>query len=170
MDEQQPAPAESAAAPVAIRFSTHAEFGVHLRDCIGRARAMLQMFDPDFAVFHLGQAEMDGLLRKFLHDGGHLMMVMHSTKDIERNAPRFLTLLRDYNHRMEVRVTGRGLHHLTDSFCIADHKHVVRRFHSDHMRGEAAFDDPAAVDVPGERFTGIFAESQPGLHAATTGL
>lgn len=168
MDEQQPAPAE--AVPAAVKFSTQAEFETHLRDCIGRARGTLQMFDPDFAIFHLGTTEMDALLRKFLHDGGHLMMVMHSTKEIERHSPRFLNLLRDYNHRMECRVTGRALHHLTDSFCIADHKHVVRRFHSDHMRGEAAFDNPHATDVPGERFTGIFAESQPGLHAATTGL
>jgi hypothetical protein len=170
MDEQQPAQAPGQAAPVAIKFSSHAEFEAQLRECIGRARGTLQMFDPDFAVFHLGSIEIDALLRKFLHDGGQLMMVMHSTRELERNAPRFLMMLRDYTHRMEVRVSSRSLHHLTDSFCIADHRHIVRRFHSDHIRGEAAFDDPHACDVSSERFTGIFAESQPGLHAATTGL
>lgn len=170
MDEQQQPQAQDAPAPATAKFSSHAEFSEHLRTVIGRARGTLQMFDPDFSVFHLGSAEIDALLRKFLHDGGHLMMVMHSTREIERHAPRFLLVLRDYTHRMEVRVTSRGLHHLTDSFCIADHKHIVRRFHSDHMRGEAAFDDPHACDIPGERFTGIFAESQPGLHASTTGL
>jgi hypothetical protein len=170
MDEQQPAPTPAGTAPAAVKFSTHAEFEAQLRECIGRARGTLQMFDPDFAVFHLGSIEMDAQLRKFLHDGGHLMMVMHSTRDIERDAPRFLLMLRDYTHRMEVRVTSRALRHLTDSFCIADHKHIVRRFHSDHMRGEAAFDDPHACDISSERFTGMFAESQPGLHASTTGL
>jgi len=163
MDEQAPQ-------PTVFKFASQAEFLAHLHDCIGRARGLLRMFDPDFAVFKLGRVEMDTQLRKFLHDGGHLMMVMHDTRDITRNAPRFLHLLRDYEHRMEVRVTGRALHHLTDSFCIADHEHIVRRFHSDHLRGEAAFDDPHATDVSSERFTGIFAESQPGLSASTTGL
>lgn len=161
--EEQPQPASA-------KFSSQAEFQSQLRDCIGRAHGLLRMFDPDFALFKLGTLEMDALLRKFLHDGGHLMMVMHSTKALERDAPRFLHLLRDYEHRMEVRVTGRALHHLTDSFCIADHAHIVRRYHSDYLRGEAVYDDPRATDVSSERFTGIFAESQPGLSASTTGL
>jgi hypothetical protein len=48
--------------------------------------------------------------------------------------------------------------------------HIVRRYHSDHMRGEAAFDTPAAAELARERFAAIWDESRPALHPTTTGL
>jgi hypothetical protein len=156
--------------PTAMRFTTHAEFQAHFLDCIGRANASLLMFDPDFAVFPLGSSTTDAALRAFLGRGGHIQIAMHQTAHIERAYPRFLHLLRDYSHRIDCRVTNRQLRTLTDSFCIADAVHIVRRFHSDHMRGEAAFNAPLATEISNERFVGIWAESLPGLHATTTGL
>lgn len=151
-------------------FASHAEFGQHLRACVQGSVATLHMFDPDFSVFPLGASDVDALLRDFLRTGGHLRLAMHRTAHIERNYPRFLRLLKDYSHRIECRVTGRNLHQLTDSFCIGDEVNIVRRFHSDHMRGEAAFNMPQAAEISAERFRGIWSESLPGLHATTTGL
>jgi hypothetical protein len=153
-----------------VRFDTRAEFQRQLRAVLARATGSLDMFDPDFSLFPLGDPDVDAILRQFLASGGILRLAMHGSAHIERHYPRFLRLLRDHGHRIECRVTGRGLRLLTDSFCIADHLHLVRRFHSDHMRGEAAFDQPQETEVPRERFTAIWAESQPGLHAGTTGL
>jgi hypothetical protein len=48
--------------------------------------------------------------------------------------------------------------------------HIVRRFHSDHMRGEAAFDAPAATELARERFGAIWEESHTRLQASSTGL
>ena len=152
------------------KFSTHAEFGAHFLDCIGRANASLMLFDPDFAVFPLGSSETDAALRAFLGRGGHIQMAMHLTAHIEREYPRFMRVLKDYSHRIECRVTNRQLRNLTDSFCMADGIHIVRRFHSDHMRGEAAFNSPPSTEISTERFNGIWAESLSGLHATTTGL
>jgi hypothetical protein len=154
----------------ATRFSTHAEFEAHFQDCVARANASLLMFDPDFAVFPLGSSATDAALRAFLGRGGHIQIAMHDTAHIVRDYPRFMRLLQDYSHRIECRVTNRPLRTLTDSFCIADGIHIVRRFHSDHMRGEAAFNAPLATEISNERFIGIWAESLPGLHATTTGL
>ena len=67
-------------------------------------------------------------------------------------------------------MTNRGIRQLTDSFCIADGRDVVRRFHSDHLRGEAAFDAPQETELPRERFVAIWEDSGPGLHVTTTGL
>ena len=153
-----------------VRFASHQEFGEHVRACIARSVATLQMFDPDLAVFPLGASDVDALLRAFLRKGGHLYLAMHRTGQLERNCPRFLRLLQDYSHRIECRVTSRNLHQLTDSFCIGDGIHIVRRFHSDHMRGEAALKTPQSAEISAERFRGIWAESLPGLHATTTGL
>ena len=152
------------------KFSSHAEFGAHFLACIGRANGSLLMFDPDFAVFPLGSSATDAALRAFFGRGGHLQLAMHLSSHIEREYPRFMRLLTDYSHKIECRVTNRQLRNLTDSFCIADSIHIVRRFHSDHMRGEAAFDSPTSTEISQERFTGIWAESAPGLHATTTGL
>ena len=156
--------------PTILRFDTRTEFQRQLRAVLERARVSLDLFDPDFSLFPLGDADIDAVLRRFLLGGGRLRLAMHASCHIERHYPRLLRLLRDHGHRIECRLTGRGLRQLTDSFCIADGVHLVRRFHSDHLRGEAAFDAPQETDVPRERFEAIWEESQPGLHATTTGL
>lgn len=152
------------------KFASHAEFQAHWRACLARSHTTLLMFDPDFSVFPLGAPDVDEALRAFLHDGGTLRLALHRPGHVERHYPRFLRLLKDYNHRIECHATSRSLHQLTDSFCIGDGIHIVRRFHCDHMRGEAAFDLPEATEISLERFQGIWAESAPTLHPTVTGL
>lgn len=153
-----------------LPFSTRAECQAQFDAVLARARTTLQLFDPDCTIFPLGDSAPDGALRAFLAAGGTLRLAVHTTSHIERHYPRFLRLLRDYAHRIECRATSRALHQLTDSFCVADGVHIVRRFHSDHFRGEAAFDAPAATELPLERFEAIWAESNVALHTSTTGL
>ncbi len=152
------------------RFDGRAEFETQLRACLAAAHVTLDLFDPDFAVFPLGSSDTDALLRAFLARGGMLRLAMHTPGHIERHYSRLLRLLRDYSHAVECRLTPKALHNLTDSFCIVDSRHVLRRFHSDHMRGEMAFDAPGAVDIPRHRFEAIWAESRPVLQPTTTGL
>jgi hypothetical protein len=161
---------EASADPALQHFSTHRELEAHWRSCLARSRLTLQLFDPDFSVFPLGASDIDAALRHFLSGGGALQLAMHRSNYIEQHYPRFLRLLRDFSHRIECRVTSKGLHHLTDSFCIGDRVHIVRRYHSDHLRGEAAFDQPAATETSLDRFDGIWLEASPGLHPSTTGL
>ena len=156
--------------PTTVRFDTRAGFEAQLRACLLAARTRLDLFDPDFSVFPLGTIDVDAALRAFLAGGGVLRLAMHSPAHIERHYPRLQRLLRDYSHGVECRVTPRSLHGLTDSFCIADDAQVVRRFHSDHMRGEAAFASPGAVDLPRHRFDAIWIESRTILQPTTTGL
>jgi len=156
--------------PLTIRFDTRSECAAQWRAVIVRARARLDMFDPDFSVFPLGSSEVDAQLRAFLHGGGVLRLALHEPAHIERDAPRFLRLLRDYSHLVECRQTPRSLRQLTDSFCIADGLHVLRRFHSDWPRGEAAFDVPDAADLPSHRFAAIWEESRPTLAPSVAGL
>ena len=153
-----------------LPFDTRAAFQQHLDEVWAQARATLVMFDPDFTMFRLGAPDVDAALRRFLHAGGRLRLALHDPAHLEREAPRFLRLLRDYAHGIECRRTPRALRELTDSFCIADDIHIVRRFHSDHLRGEAAFDAPQQTELSRLRFDAIWAESQPGLQASITGL
>jgi len=153
-----------------VPFNSRSEFAQHVQACIGGARRTLDLFDPDIALFNLGSSELDKVLRAFLMQGGRLRLAMHSTAHLERECPRFIRLLRDLGHQVECRVTSRSLRQLTDSFCIGDDTDVVRRFHSDHARGEAAFGVPGAADICRERFIGIWDESSVALHPTTTGL
>lgn len=151
-------------------FDTRAGFEEQFAACLAASSTTLQLFDPDCAVFPLGTSGTDAALRRFLSGGGVLQLAMHGTAHIERHYPRFLRLLRDYSHQVECRVTSRALRNLTDSFCIGDGIHMVRRFHSDHLRGEAVYANGEATELQRERFAAIWAESKPGLFPTTTGL
>lgn len=158
------------AEPLVVKFDTRRELELQLRACLEAARLTLDLFDPDFSVYPLGTLDADTLLRAFLARGGRLRLALHDPAHIERHTPRFLRLLRDYSHLCECRQTPRGLRQLTDSFCIADEHDIVRRFHSDHLRGEASFGDPGAIELPRHRFEAIWAESRLVLQPTVAGL
>jgi len=153
-----------------IPFSTRAEFQQHLATCLSRAQHTLQLFDPDYSIWQLGSSATEAELRRFLHAGGRLQLVAHDGHHLEREAPRFLRLLKDYSHLIELRRTSRQLRQLTDSFCLADQRDIVRRFHADHFRGEAVFNSPEDLQTSLERFLTIWIESNPNLVAISTGL
>lgn len=151
-------------------FDSRAGFQQQLRTLLQQSFVTLDLFDPDFALFQLGALDVDAELRRFLAGGGMLRLALHASAHLERHEPRFARLLRGYSHRIECRQTPRSLRGLTDSFAIGDGVHLVRRFHSDHPRGEAAFDAPQEIELPRERFVAIWAESQPCLPPSITGL
>lgn len=151
-------------------FSTRTEFERHLQSCLSGARHTLRLVDPDFALWNLGGSATDAALRHFLAGHGQLQLVAHSNAQLERHAPRLLRLLKDYGTRIECRLTHANLKQLTDSFCISDGQNMVRRFHSDHVRGEALFAALHDIEPWSERFDAIWHESGPGLQASTTGL
>jgi len=156
--------------PAIARFDTRRELEAHWYALLARAQGRLDLFDPDFTVWPLGSPDTEARLRAFLHAGGSLRLALHDNRHIERACPRFLRAVRDYSHRVECRQTQRSLRHLSDSFALADGLHVVRRFHSDHLRGEAAFDAPAAVELPAHRFEALWEESSVTLAQTVTGL
>jgi hypothetical protein len=151
-------------------FSTQREFQQWWLDCVEKSSQLLQAFDPDFSVVDLGGRRMDAALRSFLRRGGRIELAMHASRHLEHHAPRFLILLRDYGHQIACKVTPKSLRELTDSFLIGDQVHLVRRFHSDHMRGEASTADGSANDICIERFSSIWKQSDDALHATILGL
>ena len=157
-------------APRTIVFDTRRDCEAQFHACVEAARATLAVFDPDAAVLTLGSITTDAALRAFLGHGGRLRLTLHDPSHIERHDPRFVRLLRDYGHQCECRQTPPGLRQLTDSFCIGDDRHIVRRFHSDHMRGEASFGDPDACALSQHRFEAIWQESHLVLQMSRIGL
>ena len=149
--------------PLVIKFDTRHALQAQWRALLARAGSRLDLFDPDYSVFPLGAPDVEASLRAFLHAGGQLRLALHDTTHIEKSCARFLGLVRYYGERVECRRSPRSLRHLSDSFALADGLHVVRRFHCDHMRGEAAFGDPGAALVPAQRFDALWEESRATL-------
>lgn len=156
--------------PRTVPFDTRRDCEAQFLACVQASTLTLALFDPDFTVFPLGSIANDAALRTFLARGGRLRLALHDPTRIERDQPRFLRLLRDYSHLCECRQTPRGLRQLTDSFCIGDDRHLARRFHSDHARGEASFDNPPACELSQHRLDAIWQESHPSLQVSRAGL
>jgi hypothetical protein len=156
--------------PAITRFDTRSALQAQWRALLDRAIHRLDLFDPDFAHFPLGAPDVEATLRAFLRGGGLLRLALHDPIYIERACPRFLGIVRYYSEQVECRRSPRSLRHLPDSFALADGLHVVRRFHCDHMRGEAAFDAPAEVELPAYRFDALWEESTATLSPTVTGL
>ena len=156
--------------PAITRFDTRSALQAQWRALLDRAIHRLDLFDPDFVHYPLGAPDVEAALRAFLRGGGLLRLALHDPTYIERACPRFLGIVRYYSEQVECRRSPRSLRHLSDSFALADGLHVVRRFHCDHMRGEAAFDAPAEVELPAYRFDALWEESTATLSPTVTGL
>lgn len=167
-----PAPAPNEPAVQTVRFSLPSEFHNLLEQCLGRADSVLQMFDPNFSSWGWDHTEPFQLMRHFLlaRRGNKIQIAYHHDEYLERECARFMPFLVDFSHAVECRQTPRNLRQLTDSFCLADDRHVVRRFHCDHFRGEAVFDSQVACQIPAKRFDDIWVESDPGLQSGRVGL
>ena len=155
-----------------IPFSSRAEFHELTLLCIQNADGRIQLFDPDFAVWQLGDSRVAEALQQFLgrRNTNRLQLEMHRTAHLQHNCPRFMALFKMFSHAIECRITPRNLQNLTDSFCLSDDIHLVRRFHADHFRGTATFNSAQDAQVTIERFSGIWTESLPGLHVTSLGL
>jgi hypothetical protein len=151
-------------------FSTRLTFEQEIGRCLARANQRLDLFDPDFSLWQLGSSRFDAELRRFLAGKGQIRMLAHDYDHLKHRCPRFVRLLRDFSHVIECRVTHPNERHLTDSFCIADDLHLVRRFHCDHARGVAAFDAAPEAIMCGKRFSEVWQRAADGMQIGTTGL
>jgi hypothetical protein len=128
------------------------------------------LFDPDFSLWQLGSASFEAELRRFLNGKGQIRMLAHDYDHLRRHCPRLLHLLRDFSHAIESRRTHSHERNLTDSFCIADDLHLVRRFHCDHPRGVASFDAAPPALAWRKRFVEFWQRAAVALPIGTTGL
>ncbi|CDG82020.1 hypothetical protein GJA_1367 [Janthinobacterium agaricidamnosum NBRC 102515 = DSM 9628] len=153
-----------------MEFSSRKDFETQLQLCFSSAQSRLQLFDADFSLWQLGSSQTDVQLRRLLSGNGRIQLITHDQHYLERQQPRFLRLLKDFSHAVECRVTSRQLRQLSDSFCIADGHHMVRRFHKDQLRGVASTGNPEDFFIQAQRFDALWDESIPGLHVTLTGL
>lgn len=155
-----------------IKFTLPSEFVSLVHQCTALAQHRIQLFDPDFTRWGWEHGTIFQILRQFLllDSKNRLEIAMHNPHYLNNECPRFMPFFTDFSHAIECRSTPRNLRLLTDSFCIVDQTHIVRRFHCDHFRGEAVFHSSEATQISAKRFADIWLASDIGIHASRLGL
>lgn len=143
-----------------------------LNNVIGRATRELLIFDEDFSKGGYASRERYELLRKFLVNGRHrrLVIILHETDYFITRCPRLYELLSVYSHTMTVYQTGEQAKVARDCFIIADQKHYLHRFHTDHARFKYALNDEDSARMLNSRFNELLEASSSSVTTTRLGL
>lgn len=153
------------------RVETLAEHTAAIDDLLARACQRVQLFDVDLAQGGWSTAPRAEALSRFLRlRNAQFQVIMHDTRWIEANAPRFIELLRQFGAGMTVYTTGPEARGAMDPLLIVDERHYLHRFHIDRPRAAAAVDMPQAAKPLVQRFEEIWATGEPGLAGTVLGL
>jgi hypothetical protein len=135
------------------------------------ALARIRVFDVDLAQCGWNAAaRANGLARFLARPGARLDVIVHETRWIEANAPRFVALLRTFGHAMTVYRTGDEARAAMDPLLLVDDRHYLHRFHIDQPRASVAVDMPELARPLCARFDEIWATGEPGLTGTVLGL
>jgi hypothetical protein len=154
------------------RFDSMADSLIAIEDIIGTAAHHLRIFDISLGDYDFNSQQRVEQLAQFLRQGRNhrIEIILHKTSFLERNAPRFNTLLRTYSHSIEIRKTTHAAHSATDAFVIADNHSYWHRLHTDHASAVAAINDAQGASGLLFRFAELMEASEPGFSATTLGL
>lgn len=153
------------------RFESNREYETLIDEMIPQTQRIIRVFDKSLSRGYSSPARIE-LLRKFLLNArsNRLLIVLHETRQLAAEHPRFLEFARQFSHACTVRETLRGAKHVYDPFVIFDGSHYLHRFHHAHMRAAQGLHDPVATQQLTERFDEIAECSGPPLPANVTGL
>lgn len=153
------------------RFESNREFEVLVDQMIPLTQRIIRVFDKTLSRGYANSARIE-LLRQFLLSArtNRLLIVLHETRQLATEHPRFLEFARQFSHACIIRETLRGAKHVYDPFVIFDGSHYLHRFHYAHMRAAQGLNDSTASQQLIERFDEIAECSGPQLPAHVTGL
>ena len=153
------------------RFESNREYEALIDEMIPLTQRIIRIFDKSLSRGYGNPARIE-LLRKFLLDSrnNRVLIVLHDTRALATEHPRFLEFARQFSHACTIRETLRGAKHVYDPFVIFDGSHYLHKFHHAHMRAAQGLHDPVATQQLVERFDEIAECSGPPLPANVTGL
>jgi hypothetical protein len=132
---------------------------------------IIRIFDKTLSRGYSNPARIE-MLRQFLLAArtNRLLVVLHETRPLAIEHPRFLEFARQFSHACTIRETLRGAKHVYDPFVIFDGSHYLHRFHHAHMRAAQGTHDATGAQQLIERFDEIAECSGPPLSMNVTGL
>ena len=153
-------------------ISGSAESLAAIEEVIGVAQRTIRVFD--IALANRGfntPARVERLRQFFVAGRAHrLLIALHDTDGLEREAPRLLTLLRQFPMSIEIHRTLGQARTAMDPFVVADDHSAWHQQHFEQPRAIVAIHSPADATPLAQRFEEIWELSEPAVSATTLGL
>jgi hypothetical protein len=149
-----------------------AESQAAIEEVIAVAQRTIRVFDIALANRGFNTPERSDWLRQFFVAGRshRLLIALHETDALEREAPRLLTLLRQFPMSIEIHRTVAQARNAMDPFVVADDHSVWHQQHFEQPRAVVAIHSPADAMPLAQRFEEIWHLSEPAVSATTLGL
>jgi hypothetical protein len=141
-------------------------------EVIAVAQRTIRVFDTTLSNRGFNSPERAERLREFFVAGRahRLLIALHETDGLQREAPRLLTLLRQFPMSIEIHRTMAQARDAMDPFVVADDHSVWHQQHFEQPRAVVAIHSPADATPLAQRFEEIWHLSEPAVSATTLGL
>lgn len=154
------------------RFDDEASYRTHVLSVIELAANEICIFDKDLVGMRAGASDFHAALNNFLAKSStqSVRIVLHQPANVRNDMPRLAMLAERFSHSLLMRQAPDECRHLADCHVLADSRHGVRRFHTDHPRGAVIIDDEGEIKPWWNRFNELWEHSLPVNLIDTTGL
>lgn len=153
------------------RFESMRAYDAMLDELIGQTQRVIRIFDKSLASSFNSESRC-ALLRRFLraNPSNRLFAIVHEVEGLDRVCPRFVTLLRHFNHVAKVRQTPSWARHVYDPFAVFDANHYLHRFHHAHLRYGRGLNELEGAQQLLDRYGEMWEASSPVAPASVLGL
>jgi hypothetical protein len=141
-------------------------------EVIGAAQRTLRIFDISLAGRGFNSPARMDRIREFLVAGRahRLLVALHETETLERDALRLLALLRQFPMSVEIHRTVGQARNALDPFVVADDHSAWHQLHYEQPRAIVALHSPPDAVPLAQRFEEIWELSEPCALGRVLGL
>ncbi len=153
-------------------LTTLAESQQAIDEVIASAKRAIRLFDITLEGRGFNAPARIEQLRQLLVAGRahRILVALHDTETLERDAPRLLALLRQFPMSVEIHRTVGQARNAMDPFIVADDHSVWHRMHHEQPRAIVALHSPSDAIPLAQRFEEIWELSEPCALGRVLGL
>ncbi len=153
-------------------ITTLAESQQAIDEVIASAERAIRLFDITLEGRGFNAPARIEQLRQLLVAGRahRILVALHDTETLERDAPRLLALLRQFPMSVEIHRTVGQARNAMDPFVLADDHSVWHRMHHEQPRAIVALHSPSDAIPLAQRFEEIWELSEPCALGRVLGL
>ena len=153
-------------------FHTHADYLTPLDALIAQAQWRLRLYDATLEKAALNEAVRYRQLRVFClgNPQRRIEILLDDPTHIKTQCPRFMRLLRDFSHVLEIRQTDSESIRPAHAFALADHRVWLTGFDKNALPGEWAINDMSGAVLLHQAFEQLWQRAIPNVSVSTLGL
>jgi hypothetical protein len=132
----------------------------------------LDIFDENLSRLNLERPEMVESIRRSLvsNEQNRLRIILRNPEPFRRHSPRLMQLFRNHPEKITILECPQHLLSLSDNLLIIGDGNALIRFHKDHARSKAIFDNTSECISYKHRFDEILREGCEPVCATILGL